>query len=195
MPYTGATRSPDEPPSDSTTPPVSRGPQTHGDERSGSASTVRRRRWLRTLTSGLRRAFDQGLLATTVAEAAARLPGAQLQRLERQLEKSTRQTLVDVRDERVSRQARPPRSCPGSSQNARSSGKRWSADASPPRLPRSHPSSTTRTSPRRWQEPRTHSDPTVASSGSEAGVAGPRARVRGCLGLTGPPRPRPVPDL
>jgi ParB-like chromosome segregation protein Spo0J len=63
-----------------------------------SVQTVRRRLRLRTLTSGLRRAFDQGLLATSVTEAAARLPAAQQQRLTRRLEQGTRLTLAEVRN-------------------------------------------------------------------------------------------------
>jgi hypothetical protein len=50
-----------------------------------SLQTVRRRLRLRSLTPILREAFDRGALAARVAEAAARLPGAQQRELEHKL--------------------------------------------------------------------------------------------------------------
>lgn len=63
-----------------------------------SVQTVRRRLRLRSLSAGLRRAFDEGKLTANVAEASARLPSAQQERLERQLENGVRLTLAEVRD-------------------------------------------------------------------------------------------------
>lgn len=63
-----------------------------------SLQTVRRRLRLRSLTPGLREAFDKGRLAAGVAEAAARLPVRQQEGLERQLEAGGRLTLAKVRD-------------------------------------------------------------------------------------------------
>lgn len=63
-----------------------------------SVQTVRRRLRLRSLTPGLRRAFDEGTLSAGVAEAAARLPGQQQQALQRQLAGGERITLETVRD-------------------------------------------------------------------------------------------------
>jgi ParB-like chromosome segregation protein Spo0J len=63
-----------------------------------SVQTVRRRLRLRALTPGLRAAFDRGTLAASVAEAAARLPAAQQERLERKLEEGTRLSHAEVRE-------------------------------------------------------------------------------------------------
>ena len=63
-----------------------------------SLQTVRRRLRLRTLTPGLRAAFDEGRLPASVAEAAARLPAARQENLERTLEDDGRLTLAVVRD-------------------------------------------------------------------------------------------------
>jgi hypothetical protein len=62
-----------------------------------SVQTVRRRLRLRSLTPGLRDAFDRGELTARVAEAAARLPQAQQQPLQRQLAEGARLTLAHVR--------------------------------------------------------------------------------------------------
>lgn len=61
-----------------------------------SVQTVRRRLRLRSLTAGLRQAFDEARLPASVAEAAARLPHAQQEQLERQLEQGARLTLAAV---------------------------------------------------------------------------------------------------
>jgi ParB-like chromosome segregation protein Spo0J len=63
-----------------------------------SLQTIRRRLRLRSLTPGLRRAFDEGRLPASVAEAAARLPVARQESLERTLEDDGRLTLAVVRD-------------------------------------------------------------------------------------------------
>jgi ParB-like chromosome segregation protein Spo0J len=62
-----------------------------------SLQTVRRRLRLRALTPALRAAFDGGEITAGAAEAAARLPEAHQQALERQLEEAGRLTLADVR--------------------------------------------------------------------------------------------------
>jgi hypothetical protein len=62
-----------------------------------SVQTARRRMRLRSLTAGLRAAFDEGRITVGVAERAARLPRAQQTCLERQLDEATRLTLADVR--------------------------------------------------------------------------------------------------
>jgi hypothetical protein len=59
--------------------------------------TVRRRLRLRTLSPGLRRAFDAGQLPASVAEAAARLPSDHQALLERRLAAGERLTLAAVR--------------------------------------------------------------------------------------------------
>jgi hypothetical protein len=63
-----------------------------------SLQTVRRRLRLRSLTPGLRAAFDEGRISASVAEAATRLPQAQQSILERKLEEAARLTLSEVRD-------------------------------------------------------------------------------------------------
>ena len=63
-----------------------------------SVQTVRRRLRLRSLTPGLRAAFDEGRIAASVAEAAARLSKARQQGLEGQLDDGARLTLGAVRD-------------------------------------------------------------------------------------------------
>lgn len=60
--------------------------------------TVQRRLRLRHLAPALRRAFDRGEIAATVAEAAARLTAAQQTALERALLDGTRLTLQGVRE-------------------------------------------------------------------------------------------------
>jgi ParB-like chromosome segregation protein Spo0J len=60
--------------------------------------TVRRRLRLRSLSPGLRRAFDAGQIPASVAEAAARLPAEQQALLEDRLAASERLTLAAVRD-------------------------------------------------------------------------------------------------
>lgn len=62
-----------------------------------SLQTVRRRLRLRSLTPPLRAAFDEGKITASVAEAAARLPEARQDELERQLRAGERLTLADVR--------------------------------------------------------------------------------------------------
>ncbi len=63
-----------------------------------SVQTIRRRLRLRSLTPGLRRAFDEGRLPASVAEAAARLPAARQEKLERTQEDEGHLTLALVRD-------------------------------------------------------------------------------------------------
>jgi ParB-like chromosome segregation protein Spo0J len=63
-----------------------------------SLQTIRRRLRLRSLTPGLRRALDEGRLPASVAEAAARLPAARQEDLERALEDVGHLTLAVVRD-------------------------------------------------------------------------------------------------
>jgi ParB-like chromosome segregation protein Spo0J len=60
--------------------------------------TVRRRLRLRSLSPGLRRAFDAGQIAATVAEAAARLPADHQAQLEDRVAAGERLTLAEVRD-------------------------------------------------------------------------------------------------
>ena len=60
--------------------------------------TVRRRLRLRSLSPGLRRAFDAGQIAASVAEAAARLPADHQALLEDRLAAGERLTLAAVRD-------------------------------------------------------------------------------------------------
>jgi len=60
--------------------------------------TVRRRLRLRSLSTGLRRAFDAGEIPASVAEAAARLPADHQALLERRLAAGERLTLAAVRD-------------------------------------------------------------------------------------------------
>lgn len=60
--------------------------------------TVRRRLRLRSLSAGLRDAFDHGVLAASVAEAAARLPADMQGELERGLRDRGRLTLAEVRE-------------------------------------------------------------------------------------------------
>jgi ParB-like chromosome segregation protein Spo0J len=62
-----------------------------------SVQTVRRRLRLRSLTPALRTAFDEGKITANLAEAAARLPEAGQQELERQLEAGSRLSVADVR--------------------------------------------------------------------------------------------------
>jgi ParB-like chromosome segregation protein Spo0J len=62
-----------------------------------SLHTIRRRLRLRSLTPGLREAFDRGGLSVSVAEATARLPAVAQARLEQQLAEGARLTLADVR--------------------------------------------------------------------------------------------------
>jgi putative intracellular protease/amidase len=68
------------------------------DQTGMSLQTVRRRLRLRTLTPALRAAFAEGQITTSVAEAAARLPEARQQALERQLETGSRVSLAAVRE-------------------------------------------------------------------------------------------------
>jgi hypothetical protein len=63
-----------------------------------SVQTVRRRLRLRTLTAGLRAAFDEGWITSGIAEAAARLSDEQQTRLERELEEEGRLTLAGSRE-------------------------------------------------------------------------------------------------
>jgi ParB-like chromosome segregation protein Spo0J len=63
-----------------------------------SVQTVRRRLRLRSLTTGLRAAFDEGRITASVAEAAARLPEAHQLALEPQLEADGRMTVASVRE-------------------------------------------------------------------------------------------------
>jgi hypothetical protein len=63
-----------------------------------SVQTVHRRLRLRSLTAGLRAAFDEGRITAGVAEKAARLSDEQQARLEQQLDERGRLTLADVRD-------------------------------------------------------------------------------------------------
>jgi ParB-like chromosome segregation protein Spo0J len=63
-----------------------------------SAQTVRRRLKLRALIADLRQAFDEGLVAASVAEAAARLPELQQQALVRHLGEGVGLTLACVRE-------------------------------------------------------------------------------------------------
>ena len=63
-----------------------------------SLQTVRGGCACRRSPRGLREAFDQGKLAASVAEAAARLPAARQENLERTLEDDGRLTLAAVRD-------------------------------------------------------------------------------------------------
>jgi hypothetical protein len=60
--------------------------------------TVRRRLRLRSLSPGLRRAFDSGQIAASVAEAAARLPADHQALLEDRVAAGERLTLAAVRD-------------------------------------------------------------------------------------------------
>jgi hypothetical protein len=62
-----------------------------------SLQTIRRRLRLRSLTPGLRRAFDEGRLSVSVTETAARLPAARQEALERTLEDDGHLTLAVVR--------------------------------------------------------------------------------------------------
>lgn len=63
-----------------------------------SVQTVRRRLRLRSLTRGLREAFDEGRVSASVAEAAARLTPDQQGGLEHRLYEDGRLTLADIRD-------------------------------------------------------------------------------------------------
>jgi ParB-like chromosome segregation protein Spo0J len=63
-----------------------------------SVQTVRRRLRLRSLTPALRAAFDEGKIAASLAEAAARLPDVCQQELEGQLEAGNRLSAADVHD-------------------------------------------------------------------------------------------------
>jgi ParB-like chromosome segregation protein Spo0J len=63
-----------------------------------SVQTVRRRLRLRSLTAGLRTAFDEARVTASVAEAAARLPEEKQAELERRLQEEGRLTLADVRE-------------------------------------------------------------------------------------------------
>jgi ParB-like chromosome segregation protein Spo0J len=63
-----------------------------------SVQTVRRRLRLRSLSAGLRAAFEEARITASVAEAAARLPDDKQAELERRLEEQGRLTLADARD-------------------------------------------------------------------------------------------------
>jgi hypothetical protein len=63
-----------------------------------SVQTVRRRLRLRSLTAGLRTAFDKARITASVAEAAARLPEEKQAELERRLDEEGRLTLAHARD-------------------------------------------------------------------------------------------------
>jgi ParB-like chromosome segregation protein Spo0J len=63
-----------------------------------SVQTVRRRLRLRSLTAGLRAAFDEARITPGVAEKAARLSDQQQARLEQRLDEAGMLTLTDVRD-------------------------------------------------------------------------------------------------
>jgi ParB-like chromosome segregation protein Spo0J len=63
-----------------------------------SVQTVRRRLRIRSLTAGLRAAFEEGRITAGVAEKAARLSDQQQARLEQHLEQAGRLTLAHVRD-------------------------------------------------------------------------------------------------
>lgn len=63
-----------------------------------SVQTVRRRLRLRSLSAGLRAAFDEARITASVAEAAARLPEQKQAELERRLEEEGRLTLADARE-------------------------------------------------------------------------------------------------
>jgi ParB family transcriptional regulator, chromosome partitioning protein len=78
-----------------------------------SVQTVRRRLRLRSLTPALRAAFDEGKITASLAEAAARLPDACQQELERQLEAGRRLSAADVRDAARGRTAEATGELPG----------------------------------------------------------------------------------
>lgn len=63
-----------------------------------SVQTVRRWLRLRSLTAGLRAAFDEARITASVAEAAARLPGEKQAELERRLEEEGRLTLAEIHE-------------------------------------------------------------------------------------------------
>jgi ParB-like chromosome segregation protein Spo0J len=78
-----------------------------------SVQTVRRRLRLRSLTPALRAAFDEGTITASLAEAAARLPEACQQVLERQLQEGSRLSVADVRDAARGRSAEATGELPG----------------------------------------------------------------------------------